>query len=60
MVTRVTYRNPAVLAKMAVTVDHITGGRDGFRDRRRLARRRAPRLLDRLRVRGRVEMLDER
>jgi F420-dependent oxidoreductase-like protein len=30
MVSSVTFRNPAVLAKMAVTVDHISGGRLEF------------------------------
>jgi Luciferase-like monooxygenase len=30
MVTSVTYRHPAMLAKMAITVDHICGGRLDF------------------------------
>ena len=41
IVTGVTYRSPAVLAKEAVTIDHVSGGRVETWDRRRLVQARA-------------------
>jgi alkanesulfonate monooxygenase SsuD/methylene tetrahydromethanopterin reductase-like flavin-dependent oxidoreductase (luciferase family) len=48
LVGSVTYHNPALLAKMAVTIDHISGGRAEFGLGAGLARTRTPRLRHRL------------
>ena len=42
LVTGITYRHPSVLTTEIVTVDHVSGGSDGMRTRRRLERERAP------------------
>ena len=45
-----TFRNPGLTAKLATTVDHLSGGRVRPRPRRRLVRARARRVRARLRV----------